>query len=80
MSWCSANRTVKKLIHHEISGQLWEVIGANMCTLYNRNYICIVDYHSNFPGIKKTEDLSADSLIIICKIIFSEFGLPKEIM
>ena len=29
---------------------------------------------------KKAEDLSADSLILPCKIIFPENGLPKQIM
>ena len=26
------------------------------------------------------EDLPADSLILACKIIFTEYGLPKKIM
>ena len=30
--------------------------------------------------MKKMEDLSADSLILTCKIIFSECGLPKKIV
>ena len=50
-----------------------------MFTLHNKNYLCIVDYHSKFPVIKK-EDLSADSLTLTCKIISAEFGLPKKIM
>ena len=50
-----------------------------MFTLHNRNYLCIVDYHSKFPVIKKMEDLSADSLILTCKIICSEYSLPKKI-
>ena len=28
--------------------------------------------------IKKTEGLSADNLMLACKIIFSEYGLPNE--
>ena len=45
------------LITHEIPGQPWEVNGADMFTLYNRNYLCNVDYHNKFPVIKKSEDL-----------------------
>ena len=30
--------------------------------------------------IEKAEDMSADNLILACKGIFSEFGLPKKIM
>ena len=52
-----------------------------MFTLHNRNYFCILDYHSNFPVIKKMEDLSAaDSLIRTHRIIISEYGLPKKLM
>ena len=55
-------------------------IGADMFTLNNKCYLCIVDYHSKFPVIKKTENLSADSLILMCKVIFAEYRLPKKKM
>ena len=51
-----------------------------MFTLNNKNYLCIVDYQSKFPTVKKAKDMSADSLILPCKVIVSEFGLPKKIM
>ena len=51
-----------------------------MFTLYNSNYLCVVDYHKKFPVFKQIEDLSADNLILACKITISEYGLPKEIM
>ena len=51
-----------------------------MFTLHNRNYLCIIDYHSEFLVMKKMEDLSADSLILACTIIFSEYGSLKKIM
>ena len=30
----------------------------------------VVDYHGKLPVIRKTEGLSADNLILVCKIIF----------
>ena len=51
-----------------------------MLNLCNRNYLYIVDYHSKFPIIKKTEDLAADSLILACKISFSDYGPPRKII
>ena len=39
-----------------------------------------MDYDSKFPVIKKMIDLSADSLILTCNIISSEYGLPEEVM
>ena len=52
----------------------------DIVTVNYNNYLCVVDYHSKFPIIKKTKDLSADSLILTCKFIFSEYGIPKRIM
>ena len=52
----------------------------DMFTLNNKYYLCIVDYHSIFPIIKKVEDLSADSLILTCKVIFAECRIPKKLM
>ena len=51
-----------------------------MFTLSNKHYLCIVDYQSKFPIIKGLEDLSADSLILMHKVIFAEYGLSKKIM
>ena len=68
------------MIHHDTLARPLEVIGAGMFTLNNKHYLCIVVYHSKFPVIKNTEDLSADSLVLTCKAIFAEHGLPKKIM
>ena len=56
------------------------MIGVDMFTFNNKHYLCIVEYHSKFLIIKQAEDLSADSLILTCKIIFEEYGIPKKIM
>ena len=68
------------MIHHDILARPLEVIGAEMYTLNNKHYLCIVDHYSKFPIIKKTEDLSADSLILMYKVIFAEYRLPKNII
>ena len=39
-------------------------LGIDMFTLHNKNYLCIVDYHSKFPVIKKMEDVSYHLVII----------------
>ena len=60
----------EKIIQHDIPIRQWDVAGMDMFSINNNNYICIVDYHSKFPIIKKIEDLLADSLILTCKVIF----------
>ena len=67
----------EKIIHHNIPGKPWEVIGADMFTLNSKNYLCIVDYLSKFPIVKRAEDMSAESLIIAWKLIISEYALQK---
>ena len=64
----------EKIIHNGIPGKLFEV------KTNNKTSFCIVDSHSKFPIEKRAEDMSAESLIIICKVMFSEYGLPKKIM
>ena len=58
----------------------WDVIGVDMFQLSNKNYLCIVDYHSKFLVIKKMEGLSAESLITAVKIIFVEYGIPCRLI
>ena len=58
-----------------------EVVGTDMFTLLNKNYLCIVHYHSKFPIIKKTEDLAAESPILHVKLFFfSKYGLTRKII
>ena len=54
--------------------QPWDVIGADVFHLNNKNYLCIVDYHSKFLVIKRMEGLSAESLIAAVKIIFENMA------
>ena len=62
----------EKIIHHDIPLRPWEVLGVNIFHLNNKNYLCIIDYHSKFPVIKRMEGLSAESLITTMKVIFAE--------
>ena len=66
MSYISADKPKDKMIHHDIPVRPWDVIGTDMFNLNNKHYLCIVDYHSKFQIIRKTEDFSADSLILTC--------------
>ena len=68
----------EKIIHHNLPGKPWEVIRADMFTLSNKNYLCIVDYHSKFPIIKMVDGMSPESLILASKAILSEYGSPKD--
>ena len=70
----------EKIIHHDIPLRPWEVVGADVFHFNNKNYLCIVDYNSKFPVIKRLEGLSAERLINTVKIIFAKYGIPLKIM
>ena len=46
----------------------WEVQGADVFQVNNKNYLCIVDYHGKFLVVKKMDNLSAGSLISAFKL------------
>ena len=47
----------EKIIHHDISLRLWEVLGADIFHFNNKNYLCIVDFHNKFPAVRRLEGL-----------------------
>ena len=70
----------EKTIHQDIPLRPWDIIEPDVFQLINKNYLCIVDYQSKFPIIKRMEGLSGESLIAIVKIIFVEYGIPHRLM
>ena len=41
----------------------WEVDGTDIFTIKKNALLCIVDYYSKFPVVKKTDGHLADNLI-----------------
>ena len=70
----------ERIIHHDIPLQPWKIVGADVFHYNNKNYLCIVDYNSKFPIIKRLEGLSAENLTNEVKIIFAEYGIPCKLM
>ena len=70
----------EKTIHHDILLGPWEVLGVDVFQLNNKNYLCVVDYHSKFLVIKRMEGLSAECLMTTVKIIYAEYSIPHRLM
>ena len=71
-------RPKEKIIHHDIPVRPWDVVGTDMFHINNKNYLCIIDYHSKFLAVKKARGLSANCLIATFKIVFSDYRLLKK--
>ena len=70
----------EKIIHNDILLRPWEVLDANIFHLNNKNYLCLIDYHSKFPVIKRVEGLSTENITTTIKVIFVEYGIPHRLM
>ena len=75
----------EKMVHHDIPLRAWDVLGADIFHFNNRNYLCIIDYHSKFSVIMRMEGLSTECLITTTNIIFAKYGImislqsPKQV-
>ena len=71
---------MEKIIHCDIPFRPWEVLGADVFHFNNKNYLCIVDYHSKFQVVKRMEGLSTENLITTAELIFVEYGILCKLM
>ena len=63
----------------EIPPCAWHTLGVDNFSLDRQEYLLIVDYLTKFPIIRKT-NLTAKSTIQHFKEIFSEYGIPTQII
>ena len=54
---------------NEIPSRPWEVVGPDVLVINKKTILCIVDYHSKFPMIKKVNNLSPDNLVQTTRLI-----------
>jgi len=51
------------LIKHEILPSPWLKVGTELFTLYNRDYVLVVDYYSKFVEIAPLKNASSQNVI-----------------
>ena len=65
----------EKIIHHDIPHRPWEVVRAEIFHFNNVNYLCVVDYNSKFPIVRRLQGLSVEHLINAVTAMFGEYGI-----
>ena len=68
------------IIHHDVCLRTLEVVRADVFHFNNMNYLCVVDYNSKFPIVRKLQGLLAEHLINVVTAIFAKYGIPHKIM
>ena len=65
---------------NKIPQNLLECLGADIFTINNKHYLCVLDYCNKVPAVKQVGGFCKDNLIKTCKVIFTECGLPCKIV
>jgi hypothetical protein len=68
------------LILHEVPSRPWQKVGADIFSLYGKDYLLVVDYYSKYPEVNLLSGKTAPSVIVHIKSIFSRHGIPEEIV
>ena len=66
----------EKIIHHDVPIRPWEAVGADVFHFNNINYLCVVDYNSKFPIVRKLQGLLVEHIINAVTAIFATYGIP----
>ena len=61
---------------HQIPDSPWSRVAADEVKLYGKDYIVIVDFYSDFIGVKMLEENTSSAVIEFLKEQFSRDGLP----
>ena len=83
---CSLCQSVKPeqarepLQPHPVPDRPWQQVATDLFTFENRNYIVLVDYHSNFTELDYLPDTSAQAVIYKLKMHFARHGVPDAVV
>lgn len=80
---CQTHRTSNQkepLISHPLPNRPWENISADIFELGMQSYIVLIDAYSNWIEVEEIKNKSVQSVIQICKLIFSRLGVPDRFM
>ena len=67
-----------------ISSQLpqypWQRVATDLFVLKGTNYILVIDYFSRYLEVRKLSSTTTSSVIHALKMIFSQHGIPEEVV
>ena len=68
------------LLPHDIPETPWTKVACDLFTIYGKDYLLIVDYHSKYFEVAPLEKpADAPSVIRVTKKVFSRHGIPKSV-
>jgi hypothetical protein len=83
---CSICRTYERsnaaepLMSHEVPDRPWAKVGVDLFNFDGTDYLCTVDYMSNFWEIDRLRNTEAKTVISKLKRHFARFGIPDQVV
>jgi len=74
------HNTKEPLMPHPIPKRPWARVGADLCELYGKTYLIMVDYYSGFIEVDQLENNSSQCVIAHCKPQFARHGIPDVLI
>ena len=67
------------MIPSTISELPWQVVGTDLFTWDENNYVLVVDYVSRFFEVARLENMKSSTVTSHMKSIFARHGIPREV-
>ena len=68
-----------ELLSHAVPSQPWMKVGVDLFSFGGKDYIVIVDYHSDYFEFEMLPDASAHSVVLFMKNVFARLGVPSVV-
>lgn len=58
----------------------WRKVGMDLFQLKDKDYLLLMDYHSNYPEFVRLSNTTAEQVIVQTKAIFARHGIPITVI
>ncbi|KAL0194540.1 hypothetical protein M9458_008112, partial [Cirrhinus mrigala] len=72
--------TKEPLLSYTIPERPWQVVGTDLFTWNEQNYIIIVDYYSRYFEMERLHSCTASAVITKLKAVFARHGIPERVI
>ena len=72
-----APQAKQPIISHDMPTRAWQKVGSDIFSIFDRNYLLLVDYFSDFIEIDFLPDIRARTVIHKTKAHFARHGIPE---
>ena len=73
-------QTKEPLMTHPIPERPWSRVAIDIFTLHGEDYLLTVDFYSDFWEVDRLNDMTAATVIELCKMHFSRYGVPDVVV